>query len=115
MRPAPNRHQATRLAAGCRERCAHSAARLGAPQIGTWTPKGSGGGGRSGGRGSGVAYRRAWGISVKRDDDAYLWARWLAPVYSVMVANVKAALRLQVRAGCTLGGGGRGSWRAKRA
>ena len=40
-----------------------------------------------------MAYRRAWGISVKRDDDAYLWARWLAPVYSVMVANVKAALQ----------------------
>lgn len=64
--------------------------------IGTWTPKGTAGG-RSGGAGSGtgVSYRRAWGISVKRDDDAYLWARWLAPVYSVMVANVKTALRVQ--------------------
>ena len=32
---------------------------------------------------------------MKRDDEAYLWARWLAPVYSVTVANVKGALRLQ--------------------
>ena len=50
-------------------------------------------------------YRRAWGISVKKDDDAYLWARWLAPVYSVTCANVKAALRVQAswlagRPGC---------------
>lgn len=65
------------------------------PQIGTWTPKGStrpahGSGGPT------VSYRRAWGISVQRDDDAYLWARWLAPVYSVTVANIKTAMRLQV-------------------
>ena len=68
------------------------------PQIGTWTPKGSGT--RTvGAGGPTVSYRRAWGISVRREDDAYLWARWLAPVYSVTVANVKTALRLQVRWG----------------
>lgn len=68
-------------------------------QIGTWTPKGPGVKGTL----PGVSYRRAWGISVKRDDDAYLWARWLAPVYSVTVANVKAALRLQA-SGCVSAG-----------
>lgn len=48
---------------------------------------------------------------MKRDDDAYLWARWLAPVYSVMVANVKAALRLQVGAWQAWGAGGlRSAW-----
>jgi hypothetical protein len=74
------------------------------PQIGTWTPKSSST--RGGGGAPPVSYRRAWGISVKRDDDAYVWARWLAPVYSVTVANVKAALRMQVGMGVATGGRG---------
>ena len=65
-------------------------------QIGTWTPKGSSTRPTGGAGGPTVSYRRAWGISVQRDDDAYLWARWLAPVYSVTVANIKTAMRLQV-------------------
>lgn len=69
------------------------------PQIGTWTPKGSSTRPAGSVGGPSVSYRRAWGISVQRDDDAYLWARWLAPVYSVTVANIKTALRLQV-GGC---------------
>lgn len=73
------------------------------PQIGTWTPKSSST--RGGAGAPPVSYRRAWGISVKRDDDAYLWARWLAPVYAVTVANVKAALRMQVRGMATCGCG----------
>ncbi len=77
-------------------------------QIGTWTPKGSTRPSGSTG-GPTVSYRRAWGISVQRDDDAYLWARWLAPVYSVTVANIKTALRLQVGL-CSLAWAAQDSW-----
>lgn len=69
-------------------------------QIGTWTPKG---GGTRSSSGPGLSYRRAWGISVRREDDAYLWARWLAPVYSVTVANVKTTLRLQASGSLSAG------------
>ena len=61
-----------------------------APQIGTWTPKGS--------QSSTGSYRRAWGITVRRGDPAYIWAQWIAPVYSISVANIRGALRQQVGA-----------------
>lgn len=34
---------------------------------------------------------------MKKGDPAFLWAQWLAPVYSVGVANIDAALRQEVR------------------
>eukprot|EP00887_Chlorella_sp_A99_P007742 scaffold20.g7742.t1 len=54
--------------------------------IGTWTPK-------SMQPAPGGGYRRSWGITVKRGDPAYLWAQWLAPVYSVSMANVLTTYR----------------------
>lgn len=56
--------------------------------IGTWTSKGS-----VGNAADQVRYSRAWGITVKRSDPAFLWAQWLAPVYGVSLARVQAAVR----------------------
>lgn len=56
----------------------------------------------------GGGYRRSWGITVKRGDPAYLWAQWLAPVYSVSVADILTAYRLHsdgmVSAGASVDG-----------
>ena len=56
--------------------------------IGTWTSKGQGSA-----AGDPTRYSRAWGITVKRGDPAYLWAQWLAPVYGVSLAKIGAAFR----------------------
>ena len=55
--------------------------------IGTWTSKGFGTV-----PGDPTHYSRAWGITVKRGDPAYLWAQWLAPVYGVSLARINTAL-----------------------
>ena len=73
-------------------------------QIGTWTPKsqpapaapGSSGSSAS----SGAGYRRSWGITVKKGDPAFIWAQWLAPIYSIGIAKVEMALRQEVGPGC---------------
>lgn len=69
-------------------------------QIGTWTPKRSSQAQQAAGGGAQPSqhYRRSWGVAVKPGDPAFLWAKWLAPVYSVAVANIETACRLEVRA-----------------
>jgi len=59
--------------------------------IGTWTSKGK----TAGNTDASSRYSRAWGITVRRSDPAYLWAQWLAPVYGVSLARIEAAVKLQ--------------------
>jgi len=53
--------------------------------VGTWTKKE---------QSAGSLYRRNWGITVQRDDPAFIWAKWLAAVYSLSVGNVRVTLQL---------------------
>jgi hypothetical protein len=57
--------------------------------IGTWTSKGK----NAGVPDASSRYSRAWGITVKKSDPAYLWAQWLAPVYGVSLAHIEVAVR----------------------
>jgi hypothetical protein len=57
--------------------------------IGTWTSKGK----NAGPTDASSRYSRAWGITVKKSDPAYLWAQWLAPVYGVSLARIDGALK----------------------
>lgn len=59
-------------------------------QIGTWTSKGEERAGLAN-----TGYSRAWGITVKKGDTAYMWAQWLAPVYSASLARISAVVRVQ--------------------
>ncbi|KAL4553401.1 hypothetical protein Ndes2526B_g03263 [Nannochloris sp. 'desiccata'] len=57
--------------------------------IGTWTSKGK----NASATDASSRYSRAWGITVKKSDPAYLWAQWLAPVYGVSLARIEGALK----------------------
>jgi hypothetical protein len=57
--------------------------------IGTWTSKGK----NASATDAPSRYSRAWGITVKKSDPAYLWAQWLAPVYGVSLARIEGALK----------------------
>ncbi|RMZ56604.1 hypothetical protein APUTEX25_004768, partial [Auxenochlorella protothecoides] len=67
--------------------------------IGTWTPKGL-----PGRAGAAPAFRRQWGITVRRGDPAFVWAQWLAPIYSIAIADARGVLRLEVCAGVVVRG-----------
>lgn len=51
--------------------------------IGTWASHGK----------KGRRHLKTWGITVRKDDPAYLWGQWLAPLYSVSVSGLKVSLR----------------------
>lgn len=55
--------------------------------IGTWASRG---GKRSGTR---TFMKKSWGISVERDDPAYIWGQWLAPLYGVSVSGLKLSMK----------------------
>ena len=57
--------------------------------IGTWTSKGK----NASSTDASSRYSRAWGITVKKSDPAYLWAQWLAPVYGVSLARIEGAVK----------------------
>ena len=54
--------------------------------IGTWAARG-----RS--RGMTHIARKSWGITVEKDDPAYIWGQWLAPLYSVSISGLKTSLK----------------------
>ncbi|KAL6785838.1 hypothetical protein ACKKBG_A00370 [Auxenochlorella protothecoides x Auxenochlorella symbiontica] len=66
--------------------------------IGTWTPKGL-----PGRAGAAPAFRRQWGITVRRGDPAFVWAQWLAPIYSIAIADARGVLRLEADGGTLAG------------
>lgn len=68
-------------------------------QIGTWTPKHLGHTPSGSGGDRHALYRRSWGITVNKRDPAFLWAQWLAPVYSVALANIEGAFKQEVGRG----------------
>lgn len=58
-------------------------------QIGTWTSKNEHADYKS------KQFSRGWGIVIKRSDPAYLWAQWLAPVYSASAVRIRVALHAE--------------------
>lgn len=67
--------------------------------IGTWASKGT--------RRSGTQtfVKKSWAISVERDDPAYIWGQWLAPLYGVSVSGLKLSMRKGDVSGLAVQGG----------
>lgn len=66
--------------------------------IGTWSSN----------KKKGRKHLKTWGITVSKNDPAYLWGRWLAPLYSVSLSGLKISLRTGGPLPLTLKGGIRG-------
>ena len=55
--------------------------------IGTWAS-------RDTKRGGARAFmKKSWDISVERDDPAFIWGQWLAPLYGISVSGLKLSMR----------------------